>query len=134
MTEEQIQTIRDSWERVRPAARQIGRSLYDKLFEKLPHVRHMFNDDINQQACKLAAVMSFVVGKLHRLEDIFPDLRHIGAKHADYHIPLAWYDVVGRCFIDAIKDESGNSWTTEMEDTWLRLYTILKEQMLLGQQ
>jgi nitric oxide dioxygenase len=133
MTEEQILTIRQSWEKVKPGAKDIGRSLYDKLFVALPHVRHMFDEDINQQACKLAAVVSFVVTKLHRLEDIFPDLRSIGSKHAQYHIPLAWYDVVGQCLIDAIKEESGTSWNGDIEETWLRLYNILKEQMLLGQ-
>jgi nitric oxide dioxygenase len=133
MTEEQILTIRQSWELVKPGAKQIGRTLYDKLFVALPHVRHMFDEDINQQACKLAAVVSFVVTKLHRLEDIFPDLRNIGSKHTQYHIPLAWYDVVGQCLIDAIKEESGTSWSAHIEETWLRLYNILKEQMLLGQ-
>jgi nitric oxide dioxygenase len=134
MTEEQILTIRHSWEKVKPGAKQIGRSLYDKLFLELPHVRHMFNEDINQQACKLAAVVSFVVTKLHRLEDIFPDLRNIGSKHARYYIPLAWYDIVGQCLVNAIKEESDASWNQEIEDTWLMLYNILKDQMLLGQQ
>jgi nitric oxide dioxygenase len=134
MTEEQILTIRQSWEMVKPGAKQVGRSLYDKLFVALPHVRHMFDEDINQQACKLAAVISFVVTKLHRLEDIFPDLRSIGSKHAHYHIPLAWYDVVGQCLVDAIKDESGREWNAGVEETWFGLYNILKEQMLLGQQ
>jgi hemoglobin-like flavoprotein len=134
MTEEQIVIIRQSWEKVKPGARQIGRSLYDKLFVALPHVRHMFDEDINQQACKLAAVVSFVVAKLHRLEDIFPDLKSIGSKHEKYNIPLAWYDVVGQCLIDAIKEESRDSWNDHIGDTWLTLYNILKEQMLLGQQ
>lgn len=134
MTEEQKIIIRQSWEKVKPGAKQIGRSLYDKLFVGLPHVRHMFDEDINQQACKLAAVVSFVVTKLHRLEDIFPDLRNIGAKHAHYHIPLAWYDVVGQCLIDTIKEESDASWDGTTEEAWVRLYSILKEQVLLGQQ
>jgi nitric oxide dioxygenase len=134
MTDEQILIIRQSWEKVKPGAKQIGQALYDKLFVKLPHVRHMFNEDVNQQACKLAAVISFVVTKLHRLEDILPDLKSIGLKHTNYHIPLAWYDVVGECFINAIKEESGTSWNSHIEDSWVRLYNVLKEQVLLGQQ
>ncbi len=134
ITEEQILLIRESWEKVKPGAKQIGWNLYDKLFVKLPGVRHMFDADINQQACKLAAVVSFVVTKLHRLEDIFPDLRNIGLKHANYHIPLDWYDVVGQCLIDTVKEASGKSWNGQMEVAWFRLYNVLKEQVLLGQQ
>ena len=94
----------------------------------------MFNDDIDQQSCKLAALVTFVVTKLHRLEDIFPDLRNIGFRHKPYHIPVAWYDIVGQCLINAIKDESIASWNNKVEETWLRLYNILKEQILLGQE
>jgi hemoglobin-like flavoprotein len=134
MTDEQIILIQQSWDELKPEARQIGRSMYDKLFIALPHVRQMFKEDVNEQACKLAAVVTFVVSKLHRFSDIFPDLRSIGEKHKGYHIPEAWYDVVGNCLVDSIKEGTGSGWNQQKEDAWLALYAELKKRVQEGQQ
>jgi hemoglobin-like flavoprotein len=133
MTQEQITIIRQNWDVLKPDAKQVGYLLYEKLFTDAPFLRPMFDEDITNQACKLAAVISFVVSKLHRLEDIFPDLQDIGAKHNQYNIPEHWYDVIGQCLITTLKDESGSMWNKEQEMAWLSLYSVLKEQMLLGQ-
>jgi hemoglobin-like flavoprotein len=133
MTQEQIFIIRQSWDVLKPDAKQVGLLLYEKLFTDAPFLRPMFDGEIYNQACKLAAVISFVISKLHRLEDIFPDLRDIGAKHSQYNIPEHWYDIIGQCLIAALKDESGSMWSKEQETAWLSLYAVLKEQMLTGQ-
>jgi hemoglobin-like flavoprotein len=134
MTEDQIILIRRSWGMLQPDAPQAGHLLYEKLFATLPQVRHFFKDDVDEQACKLAALITFVVSKLHRFPDIFPDLLAIGEKHKHYHIPEAWYDAVGNCLVQTIKESTGSSWNTLTEEAWTVLYNELKSKVLEGAQ
>ncbi len=134
MTEQQIHLVRESWEQLKPGSRQIGRSLYDRLFVSFPIAKHLFDEDIHQQACKLAAVISFVVTKLHRIEDIYPDLRNIGSMHSKYEIPYDWYAIVGNSLVESIKDAMGMQWNEKLEEAWNSLYDILREKVWEGQQ
>jgi hemoglobin-like flavoprotein len=133
MMQEQIAILKASWATVKPENKRIGFLLYEKLFSTAPFLRVMFDGDITTQACKLVAVISFVISKLHRIEDIFPDLQDIGAKHKQYRIPDNWYDVVGNCLVEALKEESGNTWNDDIEGEWRELYRLLKAQMQEGQ-
>lgn len=133
MTQEQIEILKSSWTAIKPENKRIGFLLYEKLFSAAPFLRAMFDGDISTQACKMVAVINFVISKLHRLEDIYPDLQDIGAKHRKYQIPEHWYDVVGDCLIDALKAESAMSWSFQIDNAWRDLFSELKAQMLLGQ-
>lgn len=130
MTELQIQLIQQQWEWLKPDAKIIGRSLYNKLFVAAPFIRHLFNDDITEQSCKMAAVITFVVSKLHRLNDILPDIRDIGAKHSRYVIPSVQYDLIGNCLMETLRESTGDKWTIELQGAWITLYEILKTNMI----
>jgi methyl-accepting chemotaxis protein len=133
LTHKQVLILRQSWEKLRPGARRLTQALYERLFVQLPQVRHWFGEDLHEQSCKLAAVINFVIGKLHRLEDIFPDLHDIGKKHGNFPIPIEWYDAVGQCLVTEIQVSLLAEWDSELEEAWTNLYSILKEQVWKGQ-
>lgn len=133
LTHKQVLILRHSWEKLRPGSRRLTQALYERLFMQLPQVRHWFAEDMHEQSCKLAAVLNFVIGKLHRLEDIFPDLRDIGQKHSAFKIPIEWYDAVGDCLVTEIKLALSAEWNPEYQEAWTDLYSILKERVWEGQ-
>jgi methyl-accepting chemotaxis protein len=133
LTHKQVLILRQSWEKLRPGSRRLTQALYERLFVQLPLVRHWFAEDMHEQSYKLAAVINFVMGKLHRLEDIYPDLREIGKKHSAYAIPIEWYDAVGQCLVTEIQVALLAEWDSELEEAWTNLYSILKEQVWTGQ-
>ncbi len=133
LTHKQVLILRQSWDQLRPNSRRLTQALYERLFVQLPQVRHWFADDLHEQSCKLAAVLNFVMGKLHRLEDIFPDLRDIGRKHSAYKIPIEWYDAVGDCLLIEVELTLSGEWNPEWEEAWTALFTILKEKVWEGQ-
>lgn len=133
LTHRQVLILYQSWDQLRPHSRQLTQALYERLFVQLPQVRHWFAEDMHEQSCKLAAVLNFVIGKLHRLEDIFPDLRDIGRKHSSHKIPIEWYDAVGDCLVTEIKLALSAEWNPEYQEAWLKLFTILKERVWEGQ-
>lgn len=126
----QTQLIQQHWLQVKENSKTVGRSLYDKLFYKAPFFRHLFNEDINEQSCKLAAVINFVVSKLHRLDDILTDIRDIGRKHQQYRLSENDYKIVGDCLIAAIKEYNVELWNEPLENAWKDLYQVLMLTML----
>ena len=126
----QTRLIQEHWAVVKDNSKLIGRSLYEKLFYKAPFIRHLFNEDITEQSCKLAAVINFVVSKLHRLDDILTDIKDIGRKHRQYKLTEQDFKIVGDCLFEAIKENDSDLWNEKLENAWKDLYTILMRTMM----
>lgn len=133
MTQEQIQLVQQSWKKVMPVARQAGLTFYAKLFEAAPGVRHLFKDDITEQANKLVTILGYVVTKLNDLDTLLPEVRRLGVRHNDYGTEPAHYEVVGQCLIATLKDGLGPGWTAEVQNAWITAYNTLKNVMIVAQ-
>ena len=130
MTEKQIQLVQQSWLQVKPVARQAGMIFYEKLFIVAPAVKHMFTQDMQQQADKLVTMLSYVVTRLHRLDDIIAEVEELGKRHQQYGAAPAHYDVVGSCLVATLKDGLADKWTDELQQAWIAAFSILKTAML----
>ena len=97
MTKEQIELVQQSWSKVLPIAKDAGLLFYQKLFTAAPGIRHLFKDDITEQADKLVMMLGYIVGKLSQMDSLLPDVQRLGAKHAGYGAQPAHYEVVGQC-------------------------------------
>lgn len=133
MNTRQIELIKQSWEQVKPIAKEAGHLFYQHLFIAAPQVRHLFKPDISEQSVKLIRMLTYIVSKLDRLEDIIPDIQHLAAAHAGYGAQPQHYTIVGECLIRTLKDGLGESWNHELEEAWAEAYTILKETMIQAQ-
>lgn len=133
MTQEQIQLVQQSWKKVMPVAKQAGLIFYSKLFEAAPGVRHLFKEDITEQANKLVTILGYVVVKLNDLEALLPEVRRLGVRHNSYGTEPAHYEVVGQCLIATLKEGLGSEWTAEVQDAWVTAYNTLKNVMIVAQ-
>jgi nitric oxide dioxygenase len=134
MTQQQVYLLQQSWQWVKPIAKEAGFLFYEKLFVAAPGVRHLFKEDTTEQANKLVVMLGFVVSKLHRLEDIIDDVQKLGVRHNQYGAKPEHYDVVGQCLIETLKDGLGNKWNDELQEAWVTAFTILKNAMIEAQQ
>lgn len=133
MTEKQIQLVQQSWELVKPMARQAGLNFYENLFEAAPGIRHLFKADITEQAGKLVAMLGYVVAKLDRLDMILADVEKLGERHNSYGARPEHYDVVGNCLIQTLSEGLGDKWTNEIEEAWLLAFSAVKNAMITAQ-
>jgi hemoglobin-like flavoprotein len=130
MTERQIQIVQHSWALVKPVAEQAGMIFYEKLFVVAPGVRHMFKEDMQDQADKLTKMLSYVVMKLSVLDEIIAEVEALGKRHQHYGAEPAHYDVVGNCLVDTLKDGLAEHWHEELQEAWISAFMILKNAML----
>lgn len=133
MTQQQIDLVQHSWNLVLPAAKQAGQLFYSRLFEAAPGVRHLFAHDIDEQANKLVMILSYVVAKLNRMEELLPEVQQLGARHNHYGAQPFHYEMVGQCLIATLKEKIGPAWTPETQNAWITAYNMLKNVMIVAQ-
>ena len=131
MTEEQIQVVKKTWKIFReidPVL--IGDVFYSKLFVDLPEVKHLFKIPRPEQSRKLIDMLSVIVGRLDRLDEITEDIEQLAIRHVTYGAKPEHYKAIGRTLIWTLKQGLGVDWTPEVEEAWISCYKTLSDTMI----
>lgn len=133
MTERQILLVKNSWSYVVVNSEEAGLLFYKRLFEVAPSVEHMFTTDKKEQARKLMSMVTLVVTKLQKLDDILNEVKMLAQRHGKYGAQPAHYKVVGECLLWTLAKGLGDRWDKETEQAWIAAYTILSDAMIKNQ-
>jgi nitric oxide dioxygenase len=134
MRADQISLVQESWQWVKPVAKQAGINFYEKLFEAAPGIRHLFKENYQEQADKLMVTLSYVVNKLQKPADIMGDIDKLGKSHAKYGAQPEHYAVVGQCLIATLREGLGEKWNEPLQDAWIAAFTLIKDAMIAAQE
>lgn len=134
MTNQQVTLVQNSWEKIKPQMQQAGEIFYKKLFEKAPQVRHLFKEDVTTQAGRLGYMLTYIVGRLDKLDTIMDDVRRLAVRHNQYGAAPQHYVVVGECLLATLREGLGKNWNKELEEAWTTAYQILADAMIQAQQ
>jgi hemoglobin-like flavoprotein len=134
MTEKQIQLIEDSWDYIIMNTQQAGELFYGRLFEKNPGLKPLFKTNLNDQARKLIALITFAVNKLHNFNEVVSDIEALGIRHNAYGVEPKHYDMVGEALLWTLKQGLGEKWNDELLEAWSKLYAVLAEVMINASQ
>ena len=131
MTAEQIALVKKSWKVFRdidPVL--IGDVFYSKLFLEVPHVKHLFKTSRDVQSRKLIDMLSVIVGRLDRLDEITEDIQQLAIRHVRYGAKAEHYKAIGRTLIWTLKQGLGSDWTPDLENAWISCYQRLSDTMI----
>jgi hypothetical protein len=78
MNQQQIETVQESFEFVRPIADVAADLFYDRLFALDPALQPMFKGEMGEQKTKLMSTLAFAVAGLNQPERILPAVRQLG--------------------------------------------------------
>jgi hemoglobin-like flavoprotein len=134
MRTDQISLVQQSWQLVKPVAKQAGLNFYEKLFEAAPGVRHLFKENYEEQADKLMVMLGYVVSKLENPDAILSDIQKLGKSHQKYGAQPEHYAVVGQCLIATLQEGLADKWTDELQDAWIAAFTLVKDAMITAQE
>jgi nitric oxide dioxygenase len=134
MTTNQITTVQQSWEKVKPVLQKTGESFYQKLFEKAPQLRHLFKEDVSAQAGRLGYMLTYIVSRLDKLDTLMHDVQNLAIRHNKYGAEPEHYAVVGECLLATLKESLGTDWTKQVKDAWTAVYILLSDAMIQAQQ
>ena len=79
-------------------------------------------------------MLSYVIAKLDKLEDIMSDVTKLARRHAGYGVTDEHYTAVGSALLWTLEQGLGAEWNEELEIAWTDVYTVLAGAMMAGQQ
>jgi len=130
MTAHQVQLVKDSWALVIPISQQAGDLFYGRLFDVAPQIKPLFKGNMAMQAKMLTEMITYVVNKLDKLEEIIGEIKALAVRHKGYGTKPEHYPVVGECLIWTLEKGLGTRWNKELQDAWIAAYTILSKTMI----
>lgn len=132
MTSEQINLVRESFEKVKPVAEEAAVLFYVRLFKLEPDLRRLFKKDIREQGLKLMQMIGFAVESLDRPDRIVSAVRDLGARHADYGVENRHYETVGAALLWTLEKALDEDFTAETKAAWAAVFSLLAETMKSG--
>ena len=133
MTERQILLVKNSWSYLVANSEEAGQLFYTRLFEVAPDLKHMFTTDPKEQARKLMSMVTLIVTKLQKLDDIIQEIRNLAQRHGKYGAKPEHYAVVGECLLWTLEQGLGEKWNSETAEAWTSVYGVLSEAMITNQ-
>ncbi|MDN4164788.1 globin domain-containing protein [Cytophagales bacterium LB-30] len=130
MHQKEIKLIEDSWDYILANTQEAGLVFYNDLFEKNPELRALFTTDLNDQARKLVALITFSVNKLNEFDSLVSDIELLGLRHHAYGVKPEFYEMVRQSLMFMLEQGMGENWNTDLAETWGKLYKHLSEVMI----
>lgn len=130
MNPEKIFLIKKTWSFVITNSAQSGELFYQKLFELDPKLKPLFKGDMKEQARKLISMVTVIVTKLNKLDEILPEIQGLARRHSKYGVNTKQFAVVGQALLWTLEKGLGDKWTKEVNEAWTEVYTILSDAMI----
>ena len=131
MTSKQIDLVKTSWAivaKMDPVA--VGGLFYSRLFEIAPQLKHMFRSPVPEQSKKLLAMISYVIIKLDKLEDILDEVAKLAQRHVNYGVKPDHYRLVGEALLWTLEKGLAENWNSEVKEAWSNCYQVLSSAMI----
>ena len=129
MTTQQVALVQSSFGLVMPILESATRMFYDRLFEIDPSLRRMFRSPQEDQARKLAHVLTVVVKALNRPEQILPVVEDLGRRHSVYGVRPEHYATVGAALLWTLERGLGEAFSDDVREAWAAAYALLSSTM-----
>ena len=122
MTSHDINLVKKSWATVATIDMEtVGGLFYNKLFEIAPEVKPMFSrSSITEQSRKLLSMLSYVMAKLDKLDDILDEVAKLAKRHVHYGVKESHYTAVGTALLWTLEKGLGELWNEELKASWIK--------------
>lgn len=130
-----VELLESSFAQISPHAIAFSASFYEKLFQKNPQLKPLF-DEVSQQAQekKLVFSLAAIVENLRNPEILQPALKSLGARHFQVGTLKAHYPMVGEALLETFAQYMGADWTPAVSSAWLEAYEAIATVMMQGAQ
>jgi hemoglobin-like flavoprotein len=132
VSREHQRLVRESFAQITELAGPIAMLFYGRLFDLDPKLRPMFKQDIGLQGVKLMEMLRVVTQNLEHFEELIPQLKALGQRHAGYGVRLEHYEEVEAALMWAIGKALDRDFYPEMKAAWMAVIGSLSAVMKEG--
>ena len=130
ITDHELRLVQDSIDRLRDEFDVRSMYFYEALFERAPHLKQLFRDDLAGQGMKFMSTLDAIVHKLDREQELASRFQGLGDMHSAIGITVSDFAPMEEALIDTMRDALGAKFTPELEAAWRNAYSIVKENMI----
>ncbi|AXY74653.1 hemoglobin [Paraflavitalea soli] len=131
-----IDLVKQTWSLVAQIEMEtVGGLFYNRLFELMPEVKPMFSKTpLPEQSKKLLTMLSYVISKLDKLDEIMDEVAKLAQRHTKYGVKDEHYAAVGTALLWTLEKGLGDQWNDSVRLAWTEVYTTLANAMMEVQQ
>jgi hemoglobin-like flavoprotein len=118
MTRDEIALVKDSFNRLRPIPRGVGRAFYETLFALDPSLKSLFKGDLDAQGAMFVSALGLAVAGIDDAPAGERPLRDLGARHAPYRLTDAHYATFREALVRTLRDQLGASFSEAHAAAW----------------
>lgn len=122
--------LRKSWAGATADKQALGLLFYTKLFQISPEAELLFKDDMESQATKLIATLSFIIDSLDEEEALLRAAGDLAVRHVDYNVTADQYPLVGQALVETLHELLGSEFDKVTEAAWIDTYSVLAQHMI----
>jgi hemoglobin-like flavoprotein len=128
---DQILLVKKTWRMLRGIDPSIvAGAFYARLFTSHPGIKKLFPKDMEPQYVKLIDMLSAVVSRLERLDELTKEIEAMAERHAGYGVKPDHYRIVGDALLWTLEKGLGNDWNPAVKAAWTEAYTVLADTMI----
>ncbi|WP_434796029.1 globin domain-containing protein [Staphylococcus equorum] len=125
LTQEEIQTIKETVPLLKDKGQTITSIFYKRLFEQHPELKNVFNQTNQKRGLQSSALAMAVLAAAENIKDlslIVPAIMPVVYKHCALQVKPEHYPIVGENLIWAIEEVTGLEDEDPIIQTWIKAY------------
>ena len=130
LTPDETELIRNSFRIVSQDSPQAANRFYRILFERSPHLRHMFLNDMEQQGGMLMSKLGLIVAELQNIPGLVPVLEDLALRHVAYGVKPQHYPLVGDALLQMLAEMLAEDFTPATRAAWVKAYDDVSRLMI----
>jgi hemoglobin-like flavoprotein len=126
MTPEHRELVHATWALAAPAADDIARRFYARLFEIDADAARLFTaTDMAVQRRKFTDMLASIVRAIDEPDHLVPDAGALGRRHVTYSVEEHHFDSVGEALLWALARTLGEAYTPAVLAAWSEAYALV---------
>ena len=125
LTQEEIQTIKETVPLLKDKGQTITSIFYKRLFEQHPELKNVFNQTNQKRGLQSSALAMAVLAAAENIKDLspfVPAIMPVVYKHCALQVKPEHYPIVGENLIWAIEEVTGLEDEDPIIQTWIKAY------------
>ncbi len=118
VTAEEIALVKESFDRLRPIPRGVGRAFYETLFTLDPALKGLFKGDLDAQGAMFVSALGLAVAGIDDAHAGERLVRDLGERHASYGLTEAHFATFREALVRTLRDQLGASFSEAHAAAW----------------
>lgn len=133
LSQKQVFRVRETWIEVNSNPEQFGLAFYNNLFDTAPELKSMFKTDLQTMAFKFTTMLSFLVNRLNKLDQVQQELHDLSLIHNMHSVKPEHYLKTKQALLLTLKNQLKLKYDLETDIAWQLAYDTIANMLIEAQ-